>query len=239
MRSHTPINLRASEESYKTLNRLALEFPMSKHSIANRALEIGLSVLTEQSHRWMADGGDGRTDSYVLRNDCGMTKYTYHVHDNGGRPWRVLADHREVTIIDNFGDRGVVHRVPGYEGFWWGYDTSGSFAHGNTILVDKGLCTYLYIQRRGLKFTTPEPITDFVSPLGNSDVPYPVAFSKNYVYFLAGYGGVDMVDREDLKTRGTMRNARTLYIEFYGHEGFSAPKRIPIQTALVFDQETR
>ena len=209
---------------------------MSRHTIANRALELGLSVLLEDK-RWMADGGDGHTNSYVSRENAAPAHHTYLIHDNGGRPWQVVADPHCLTVFHGAPKYATVtHRVSGYAGHWAGFDTSGLFAHGNTVLVSLtnpklgGDWRYLYIQRDLIEFQTDEPITDYVSRMGNNDVPYPLAFSRNFVYFLTDY---TKVCREDLKTRGVMRNARKLYDEYYGNNPFTAPKRTPLVTRLV------
>lgn len=63
------------------------------------------------------------------------------------------------------------------------------------------------------QFTTSEPILDYISVVGNSDVPYPVAFTKNYVLFCGD--GVTPVAKSNLKTPITPRNAEKLNHEYY------------------------
>ena len=50
---------------------------------------------------------------------------------------------------------------------------------------------YVFIGDRLYGFSTPddEPIETFYSTVGNNDVPYPVALSKNYIYFMLDRGG--------------------------------------------------
>lgn len=64
---------------------------------------------------------------------------------------------------------------------------------GNSILLElpRNKHSYAHIGSNIFEFETTEPITEFVSPVGNSDVPYPVALSDNYIYFLAGPNKVE------------------------------------------------
>jgi hypothetical protein len=67
------------------------------------------------------------------------------------------------------------------------------FYHGNSILYknkkEKKKREFNYSLLGGsdgiIKFKTKEKIISFYSPLGNSDVPYSYALSKNYLYFTA------------------------------------------------------
>ena len=43
---------------------------------------------------------------------------------------------------------------------------------------------YVFIGDRIYEFTTVEPIETFYSTVGNNDVPYPVALSKSFIYFM-------------------------------------------------------
>lgn len=65
-------------------------------------------------------------------------------------------------------------------------------------------------------FTTDDEIIDYISPVGNSDVPYPVAYSKNNVYFMLDD---QYIKRKDLELEANVSNAENLYGEFYGHIG--------------------
>jgi hypothetical protein len=65
---------------------------------------------------------------------------------------------------------------------------SGGFGpkwDGNTILVETDINTYIWIGNNGIKqFKTNNPIVDFVSPIGNSQVPYPWAIDDKNNYYL-------------------------------------------------------
>jgi hypothetical protein len=57
--------------------------------------------------------------------------------------------------------------------------------HGASCLLElKETNKYLYIGEVIFSFTTTEPILYFATNMGNNDVPDPVAYSKNNVYFM-------------------------------------------------------
>ena len=56
---------------------------------------------------------------------------------------------------------------------------------GNTVLIECPSGKYIYIGRTVMyTFRPSETITEYCSPIGNNDVPYPYAFSKNYCYIM-------------------------------------------------------
>jgi hypothetical protein len=57
-------------------------------------------------------------------------------------------------------------------------------AHGNSILLKINETTYIYVGHTIYSFKTKSPIAKYVSPIGNSDVPYPYAIDKNGEYYL-------------------------------------------------------
>ena len=57
---------------------------------------------------------------------------------------------------------------------------------------------------------------DYVSPIGNNDVPYPVAFGEENVYFMLDEVYIPI---NELKKEISIRNAEQLYADFYDYEG--------------------
>ena len=56
---------------------------------------------------------------------------------------------------------------------------------GNSMLFELGETSYMFVGECVRTFTTRSPITTFVSPVGNSDVPYPYAIdAEGTVYLL-------------------------------------------------------
>ena len=129
-----------------------------------------------------------------------MTNKYFDVHDNGGRPFRVqIVSPTEVKIfvrIDiefkliktyknvekKFIGNSPVNEMTRFSG---GY---GPKFRGNSILLklksSSPMFRYVFIGDSIYEFSTVEPILKFTSPVGNNDVPYPLAVSKNLVYFM-------------------------------------------------------
>ena len=56
---------------------------------------------------------------------------------------------------------------------------------GNTILIHVRKFEYVFVEDCVYAMNTKgDKILDFISPVRNNDVPYPVAYGENYVYFL-------------------------------------------------------
>jgi hypothetical protein len=115
----------------------------------------------------------------------------YFIHDNGGRPFQVAvnAKSRHLTIHQRSDATN-------------GYDTSGILSikymrlfignspnntmtkfsggygprfQGNSLLVHITGLKYIAIGPSIFEFTAKAPITSYISPVGNNDVPYPYA----------------------------------------------------------------
>jgi hypothetical protein len=126
---------------------------------------------------------------------------TYHIHDNGGRPFIVHIDKDELTVYADTSSSNLDKYVPVYDKLVYktkfskvfiGDDPYGhspfwkpSFK-GNSILAQIALHKYVWI---GLEICEFEPapgdtILKFHSPVGNSDVPYPYAVGQNHTYLM-------------------------------------------------------
>lgn len=130
-------------------------------------------------------------------------KSEYLTHDNGGRPLRVEINKKENTISAfinyNFDEFTKLFNKKvfssKYQKIWIGKSpktemTTFSGGHGpkfdgNSILIEKSNNTYVFIGDTIFSFKSIKPITEFVSPVGNSDVPYPYAIdSEGNVYLM-------------------------------------------------------
>jgi len=161
-------------------------------------------------------------NSFVKKDQLTLTPLVYYIHDNGGKPFKIMASNKGINVYtyehgDN--DSPVVYnkllkRFTKFLGFWVGYDTSPNKFHGNTILIQETKLTVVSITWDIKRFKTTEEISAYVSPVGNSDVPYPIAFTKNNVYFI---NDNEYVPKADFITTPTFLNAKKLYSEYYGH----------------------
>lgn len=109
---------------------------------------------------------------------------TYFIHDNYGRPFcvTVAEDESSITVVDT--ETKQSHPIA-TQRVWVGKSplnrmTTFSGGHGpafdgNTILAQLTNGRYLFIHRSLSVFDALAPIVDFVSPVGNNDVPYPWA----------------------------------------------------------------
>lgn len=126
----------------------------------------------------------------------------YQTHDNGARPFRVFVDEKDkvavITLITptEFANECypfVVNKRFPFQKVWIGKSplnemTEFSRGHGpkfdgNSILFYLGehekSHTYMFVGDSIKVFRTEIPIHSFESPVGNSDVPYPFATSRD------------------------------------------------------------
>jgi hypothetical protein len=126
-------------------------------------------------------------------------KKSWLTHDNGGRPYKVVQLSSKVihVFIAKYNDQITMDDAPTYPKLVKSYDNvekvfigksplHGSRFDGNSVLLRLPANRYVFIGDSIYEFTAPEPITTYYSAVGNNDVPYPVALSKAYCYFMLG-----------------------------------------------------
>jgi hypothetical protein len=164
----------------------------------------------------------GNTQSYVSKHMLTQETKKCYIHDNGGRPFKLMANDTGITIYkyNNFDIEyepiydEIVYELTDYSGFWEGYDTSCYEMHGNSVLIQVTDSDYIYVGWNIYKFSTNELIVDYVSPVGNNDVPYPVAYGVDNVYFMLDN---EYISKTHLNINATIEGAEAIYAEFYGH----------------------
>lgn len=138
---------------------------------------------------------------------------TYAIHDNGGRPFFVTVQGKNVVVEKNMDKyelkdgkfvtiehpRKVILEMKVDEIFvgkkspTGGYDgLKPSEAEGNSLLLKKGP-KYVSIGSEIYEFS-PMPgdsIDAYYSDIGNSDVPYPYAVGKTHVYIMLDKVAID------------------------------------------------
>jgi hypothetical protein len=127
-------------------------------------------------------------------------EHRYLTHDNGGRPYLVYTGETDVTVYtappgdypygwpdDKDDYTKLVKKITNVsKKFIPRYKTVRDFnSTGNSILVQSGK-EYVYIGENIFKFKPEkgDEILKYFSPIGNSDVPYPVAVGKTHVYII-------------------------------------------------------
>lgn len=91
--------------------------------------------------------------------------------------------------------------IPKYADIYVGKNTKkytpnpryGKFA-GNTILIKIKPLHYIFVGNKIVEFKTIEPISEYFSTMGNNDVPYPFALSKNYVYLMLDFVFMERIE---------------------------------------------
>jgi len=137
----------------------------------------------------------------------------YMIHDNGGRPFIVLHKKKNVTIIKK-STNTIVMKYKNVKRVLPGEEHNKKYI-GNSVLVDLGDNKYVWIGQNIYEFTTPDlkKIKRFYSQVGNNNVPYPVAVSKNNVFFMLDHV---YVPKFDFINYNDWYDA---YSYFYGHIG--------------------
>jgi hypothetical protein len=137
----------------------------------------------------------------------------FEIHDNGGRPFHVNIDGGEVQVrLRKSTD--IAHRfhpkrvwVAEGEAYRFSHPNGETYpegvafppldsAKGNTLLLEDADGSYIHIGPRIVRFKSDEPIEEFRSPLGNSNVPYPFASTSKHT-LLFGLGKVLCAPKTD------------------------------------------
>jgi len=134
---------------------------------------------------------------------------TYKTLDNGGYPFKcIIYENNTVNVhkgnyLEEEGDvsyeKEVTYKFDAKDVFIGKSPlnkmTKFSGGHGdewdgNSILLDMGDNEYIFIGDKIFSFDAKAKITDFVSPVGNSAVPYPYATDELKNYYLIVYDEV-------------------------------------------------
>lgn len=162
----------------------------------------------------------------------------YRTHDNGGSPFEVhikdqyVSVHKaiysdddvsyekkpiyEINVKKAFVGKSVVNDMTKFSG------GHGKRFDGNTILLHIKDNNYVYVGEQIYSFKSLSEIVKYISPVGNSDVPYPYAIDKeNNVYLMIS----DVILLNLPKKYYT--NGKDPYTYLYNHEGDREEIKIP------------
>lgn len=139
----------------------------------------------------------------------------YLTMDNGGLPFIINHEPKydRVTIFKDILTFNDVKKV------FTGDDKEGD--KNATFLINTKDNEYVQVGNIGIfQFETADndKIEEYVSPIGNSAVPYPYAIGKKYIYFMLDDVYVDKKEFEDIakKHKKIDKNANT-YSTFYNY----------------------
>lgn len=166
-----------------------------------------------------------KTESFISKKKLSKKDKIYYIHDNGGRPLKVVANSSgisifEITCYDKDNDEviygNLINKIKKFVGYWSGFDSSPYKMHGNSILIELSKKKYMYIGPVVYTFNSESEIIDYISPVGNSDVPYPVAYDKDNIYFMSERE-YDRIDNFNIELK--VANVKDIYSEFYDRYG--------------------
>ena len=149
----------------------------------------------------------------------------YLIHDNGGRPFLVNINGKDVSIfklpkgVEEDKDTSksdyteLVKEYKGVKKVFIGksvkpnddtayYAAWGKEFDGNTILIEIKDKRYCLVAERIVEFSTKDSIEKFESPVGNNDVPYPLAYGSENVYVF-GFDEHKYIPRDIVKGLST------------------------------------
>ena len=143
----------------------------------------------------------------------------YYIHDNGGRPFKVIVDTKSVSIYKNTAKYPEEERYDGLvsllspKEIFVGKSSGKSYMSdhtpskakefiGNSILLELSAKKYMYIGTEIYTFETEDVIESYYSLVGNNDVPYPIALGTETIYFMLDHTYVnrEMVSFPKMKT---------------------------------------
>lgn len=182
---------------------------------------------------------------YKPKNFIPYEKEVYEIRDNGSTPYIVYVNPKRTTVsIFRIPKKGYVknsdwsHNGPENYGYFTelvkkyknvryvmpGVDKTENMT-GNSVLIRLKGNTYVYIGDCIYSFKSSQVIMDYFSNVGNSCVPYPVAVSKSYVYFMLDkvyvnkteFPNVDFSNEQDVSD---------IYTQFYKNKSLKS-FRIP------------
>lgn len=151
---------------------------------------------------------------------------SYNILDNGGHPFQVVITPSTVLIYKQ--DNNIREKDPtltfhpqrvfiGKSPKTRMTEFSGAYGpewDGNSILLLLKDKTYVYIGAEIYEFKAMSPITKFVSPVGNSAVPYPYAVDEQDNYYL-------MIEDVIMLNRQRMTDPYDVYYDYEEKEGKS------------------
>lgn len=192
-------------------------FPKGTKRVGNDGNMWIITVTKKGVHRWSKDNKVSKGK---------MTKgKKYLIHDNGGRPFLVAINDKDVSIFklpkgveedEDTSKNDYTELVKEYKNVkkvFIGksvkpkddtayYAAYGKEFDGNTILIEIKDKRYCLVAEKIVEFSTKDSIEKFESPVGNSDVPYPLAYGSQNVYVF-GFDVHKYIPKETVKGLST------------------------------------
>lgn len=117
----------------------------------------------------------------------------------------------------------LLYKTNRFLGYWFGLDTSpGEEFNGNSVLIKITTHKYVCIIDGIFSFETDDVIYDYASPMGNSLMPYPVAYGNKNIYFILEK---KYLPRSDIDTPIMASTAEDLMAEYYEKKKLGKPMK--------------
>jgi hypothetical protein len=171
----------------------------------------------------------------------------YITHDNGGRPFLVdiskdliriyTHDNTEYDVEPKKSDYTVlIKEISNFNGYWYGFDNSNfnKKTNGTSILIEVEKLRYIFIGVYVIEFVTNEPIIEFRSTMGNSDVTYPYAWSENKIYMFI-YEHVQYMNRKDVDI--DVQSEKSVWINGFFNKTYKNNIKNLKQSILIHDRK--
>jgi hypothetical protein len=157
----------------------------------------------------------------------------YFIHDNGGRPFLVYISKNKCNIYsypiqnnnkyyiaeEDIGEKWTyINKVATYKNpikvFIGKSPEYGKDFDGNSILLQIENNRYVFIGSNIFEFyIKDDQIIEYYSPIGGSDVPYPIAISNKNIYFMLDMKYVP------IENFSNINNKNEAYLYYYGNKG--------------------
>lgn len=230
---------------YKYIEKNVFEKKDSKIKKGYNKVQLEKDFITEYYYNPSLKQLTKDNDEYKIIKNKYKGYKKYKIHDNGGRPFLVYMNKKNVSIYtnpdkkyyvlwdDNAKEWTYIDHIASYKPLkiWVGKSPetsvtkfSGGYGKefdGNSILLKIKKDKYVYIGSEIYEFSTTEDINEYISPVGNNDVPYPVAIGKENIYFMLDrvYVPIKKFNTDNVSLKTIKKEA---YMYFYGHSGEEA-----------------
>jgi hypothetical protein len=158
-------------------------------------IKIGTIKTDNEKNKWIYIDYNKNTKKWIKLHG---TISKYKTHGNGENPFYVIITDKIIyilkksTILEEDWEKCMI--ISKYINVFIGknikkyspWPSYGTFP-GNSILIEIKPLNYIFIGYMIASFTTLEPIIKYISIMGNSDVTYPFAITKNYMYMMLDF----------------------------------------------------
>ena len=146
---------------------------------------------------------------------------SYKIHNNGYVPFTVVDNKKEkcATILKT--TDGVKVKEVKYINFWPSSASSEAFGDwepGNSVLIQKDKQTYVAVIRQSIvefQLEKDDAVVEYMSPIGNNDVPYPYIIGQSHVYLLT---------ESVIVPKDSLDLTKDVYEQYYGINDFKGSK---------------